>query len=219
MFARGHLTCCRNHTVALDTEATVILPLPVVTSVLRRGGKRAQLTSTGLIASVSTGDDNAECDEVVVSRNWIEDTMSRTPPTDAHAFPSVITRRIGGALALATTPEEEVDNPAHAIAMPSPMSLALPALLSPISVQVASCTSQNSEVVITCATLRQSSPVFENPPNMALPLLRPQPSRPLSGSEEPPTTVPTGLPVLVVYDDALTRTLQRKHGQERLSCA
>ena len=98
----------------------------------------------------------------------------------SHASPSVITRTIGDALAFATTPEEEVENPADAIAMPAPMSLALSAL---------------------------ASPVLANPPDIAVPMLQPQPPRSFDGSEEPPTIVSTGLRVLVVDDDTLTRTL------------
>lgn len=137
---------------------------------------------------------------------------------NAHASPSVITRTISDALALATTPEEEVDNPADAIAMPSPMSLEPPALPSPVSLEdLPHCTSQNPEVVVTFATPRQPSPVFVNPPDIAVPLLRPQPSRSLGAPEEPLTTVPTGLPVLVVDDDALTRTLMTRM-LSRLGC-
>jgi len=139
----------------------------------------------------------------------------------AHASPSVITRTIGDALALATTPEEEVENPADAIAMPSPLSLTPPALPLPVSAHAASntppCTSQNPEIFVTFATPRQPSPVFVNQPDVAVPLLRPQPSRSLCGSEEPPMTVPTGLPVLVVDDDALTRTLMTRM-LSRLGC-
>jgi hypothetical protein len=95
-------------------------------------------------------------------------------------------RHLGDALALATTPKEEVVNPADAIAMPSPMSLAARALPSPVSVQESldtfPRTSQNPEVLVTFAT------------------------RSFGGSEEPPAMVPTGLRVLVVDDDALTRT-------------
>ena len=140
---------------------------------------------------------------------------------NAHASSLVITRTIGDALALATTPEEEMDNPADAIAIPSPMSLALPALPFPVSVQATPdtppYTSQNPEVLVTFATPRQPSPVLVNPPNIAVPLLRPQPSRSLSRSEEPPPIVPTELPVLVVDDDALTRTLMTRM-LSRLGC-
>jgi osomolarity two-component system sensor histidine kinase SLN1 len=137
---------------------------------------------------------------------------------NAHASPSVITRTIGDALAFATSPEEEVDDPVDAIAMPSPMSLELPALPSPVSLHdMPPCTSQNPEVVVTFATPRQPSPVLANPPDIAVPLLRPQPSRSLGGSEEPLTAVPTGLPVLVVDDDALTRTLMTRM-LSRLGC-
>ena len=137
---------------------------------------------------------------------------------NAHASPSVITRTIGDALALATTPEEEVENPADVIAIPSPMSLAPPVLPLPVSVQAIPdtplCASQNPEVLVTFATPRQPSPVLVNPPDIAAPLLRPQPSW---SSEEPPTTVPTGLRVLVVDDDALTRTLMTRM-LSRLGC-
>ncbi|KAF8270639.1 hypothetical protein EI94DRAFT_1770739 [Lactarius quietus] len=128
----------------------------------------------------------------------------------AHASPSVITRTIGDALALATTPEEEVENPADAIAMPSPFFCSC-------SLEHSPCTSQNPEIFVTFATPRQPSPVFVNQPDVAVPLLRPQPSRSLCGSEEPPMTVPTGLPVLVVDDDALTRTLMTRM-LSRLGC-
>jgi len=50
------------------------------------------------------------------------------------------------------------------------------------------------------------------PSDFAVPLLRS-----LSGSEEPPTVVPTELPVLVVDDDALTRTLMTRM-LSRLGC-
>ena len=137
---------------------------------------------------------------------------------NAHASPSVITRTIGDTLALATTPEEEVENPADAIAMPSPMTLEPPALPSPLSLQdTPPCTSQNPQVVVTFATPRQPSPVLKNATDIAVPLLRPQPSLSFGGSEEPLTTVPTGLPVLVVDDDALTRTLMTRM-LSRLGC-
>ncbi|KAH9057453.1 hypothetical protein EDB87DRAFT_1565234 [Lactarius vividus] len=138
-----------------------------------------------------------------------------------HSSPSVITRTIGDALALATTPEEEVQNPADAIATPSPMSWAPPALPSPVSLQEAldapPCASQNPEVLVTFATPRQPSPVLANPPDIAGPLLQPRRSRSSSRSEEPPTMVPTGLRVLVVDDDALTRTLMTRM-LARLGC-
>ena len=134
---------------------------------------------------------------------------------NAHASPSVITRTIGDALALATTPEEEVENP---IAMPSPMTLEPPALPLPLSLQdTPPCTSPNPEVVVTFATPQHPSPVLVNPPDNAVPLLRPQPSLSFGGSEEPLTKVPTGLPVLVVDDDALTRTLMTRM-LSRLGC-
>ena len=95
----------------------------------------------------------------------------------SHVSPSVITHTIGDALALTTTSEEEVENPADAIAMPSPMSLAARALPSPVSVQefldTSPCTSQNPEVLVTFATPRQPSPVLANPPDIAAPLLQP----------------------------------------------
>lgn len=137
----------------------------------------------------------------------------------AHSSPSVITRTIGDALALATTPEEEVGNPADAVA--SSMSWAPPALPSPVSLQEAPdtppCTSQNPEVLVTFATPRQPSPALANPPDIAVPLLQPRPPRSLGRSEEPSTMVPTGLRVLVVDDDALTRTLMTRM-LARLGC-
>ncbi|KAH8995058.1 hypothetical protein EDB86DRAFT_2804879 [Lactarius hatsudake] len=136
----------------------------------------------------------------------------------AHSSPSVITRTIGDALALPTTPEEEVENPADAIATPSSMSWAPPALPSPVPLQEAPpCASQNPEVLVTFATPRQPSPVLANPPDIAVPLLQPRRSRSLSRLEEPPLMVPAGLRVLVVDDDALTRTLMTRM-LARLGC-
>lgn len=132
----------------------------------------------------------------------------------AHASHSMITRTIGDALSLATTPEEEVKNPADAI-----VTLASPALPSPVSVEegpdTLQCTSQDPEVLVTLTTPRQPSPVVANPLNIAIPLLQPRP--PLGGSEEPPAMAPTGLGVLVVDDDALTRTLMTRM-LARLGC-
>ena len=138
-----------------------------------------------------------------------------------RASPSVITRTIGDALALATTPEEEVENPTDAIEMPFLMSLAPRALPSPVSMQefpdTPPCTSQNPEVIVTSATPQQPPPVLAKPSDHAVPLLQPQPLRSFSRSEVPPTTVQTGLPVLVVDDDALTRTLMTRM-LARLGC-
>ncbi|KAH9074915.1 hypothetical protein EDB83DRAFT_2218949 [Lactarius deliciosus] len=119
----------------------------------------------------------------------------------AHSSPLVITRTIGDALALATTPEEEVENPADAIATP----------------EAPPCASQNPEVLVTFATPRQPPPVLANPPDIAVPLLQPRRSRSFSRLEEPPTMVPAGLRVLVVDDDALTRTLMTRM-LARLGC-
>ncbi|KAI9458429.1 hypothetical protein BJY52DRAFT_430616 [Lactarius psammicola] len=138
-----------------------------------------------------------------------------------RSSPSVITRTIGDALALAITPEEEAENPADAVATLSPMPWAPPALPSPVSLQEAPdtppCASQNPEVLVTFATPRQSSPVLANPPDIAVPLLQPRSPRSLGRSEEPLTMVPTGLRVLVVDDDALTRTLMTRM-LARLGC-
>jgi hypothetical protein len=88
------LTCCWNHTVALNPKAIVILPLPVVTvgTTARRQKKKAQFTSTRHIASGSTGNDNADANEVVVNRSWIEDTTS-SPTSPVSSLVVVFGRR------------------------------------------------------------------------------------------------------------------------------
>ncbi len=139
---------------------------------------------------------------------------------NADESPSVITRTISDTLALPTTPEGEAGNPTDAIALPSPLSSAPSALPSPVSVQDDSdkppYTPQNPEVVVASATPKPPSPVPASPRDIAVPLLGPR-RRSLRESHEPPTTVRQGLQVLVVDDDALTRTLMTRM-LARLGC-
>ncbi|KAI0296554.1 hypothetical protein B0F90DRAFT_1636279 [Multifurca ochricompacta] len=135
--------------------------------------------------------------------------------TKADGSPSVITRTIGDALALATTPEEEAENPADTMIQPSPLSLAPPALPFP-GLQVLDAPEMPFQSPYTSDKLKEPqwpSPVLASSSETAgLQLyLRPQsPPITCSAPEELPRIVAPGLPVLVVDDDALTRTLMTR---------
>jgi osomolarity two-component system sensor histidine kinase SLN1 len=141
----------------------------------------------------------------------------------ADRSPSVITRTIGDTLALATTPEREAETPADSLILPPPLTLIPPPLPSPVSP-----VSPTLEVPGTpCRTpstskMRKASPNFETsqwpspvltnsndaPISHSQPLQpQPSPSKPEGG---PTATVQPGLRVLVVDDDALTRTMMTR---------
>ena len=130
--------------------------------------------------------------------------------------PSVITRTIGDTLALATTPEREAENPTDTLALPPPMTLIPPPVPSPISsisptLEIPGTphrppsTSEMPKVSTNSAsvTLTNSKDALISQVQLQL---QPPPSRPGG----PPATVQPGLRVLVVDDDALTRTLMNR---------
>ena len=136
----------------------------------------------------------------------------------ADRSPSVITRTIGDTLALATTPERETENPTDTLMLPPPMTLIpspLPSPISPISstleIPGTPWTSEMPKVSANSGTMQYppSSTLTsskEAPISQAQPQLQLPPSR-LGGL---PTMVQPGLRVLVVDDDALTRTMMSR---------
>jgi osomolarity two-component system, sensor histidine kinase SLN1 len=132
----------------------------------------------------------------------------------ADGSPLVITRTIGDTLALPTTPEDEVCNPTDVPLPPSPSSLPLPSpglcsqddLKNPFLTQS---TSERLEEPIHSSVSGDSATAHVQPRLH----LRP----PLGRSDTSLSAVPPGLPVLVVDDDALTRTLMTRM-LSRLGC-
>ncbi len=140
----------------------------------------------------------------------------------ADRSPSVITRTIGDTLALATTPEREAENPTDSLILPSPLALIPPPLPSPVSpvsptleVPGTPCrtpsTSEMPKTLTISATSQCPSPALTNSNDAPIshsrpPQPQPSPSRP----GVPSTTVRPGLRVLVVDDDALTRTMMTR---------
>ncbi|KAI9430179.1 hypothetical protein H4582DRAFT_1530726 [Lactarius indigo] len=214
-FPSAHLSVNLMDKVPGETPSTPHLIIDVEPPRASAGHGARRVSSSGTLSSTGSRRSSSAMHSLMEQGGLVEIGPK------AHSSPSVITRTIGDALALATTPEEEVENPADAIATPSPMPWAPPAPPSPLSLQGAPdtppCASQNPEVLVTFATPRQPSPVLANPPDIAVPLLQPRRSRSLSRSEEPLAMVPAGLRVLVVDDDALTRTLMTRM-LARLGC-
>jgi osomolarity two-component system, sensor histidine kinase SLN1 len=131
--------------------------------------------------------------------------------TKADRPPLVITRTIGDTLALPTTPEDEAGNPTDVPLPPSPSSLPLPSpgLSAQDDLQTPFPTQSTYEEPF-------HSSVSGDPATAQVkPRLRPPPS--LEGSDGSHSVVPPGLPVLVVDDDALTRTLMTRM-LSRLGC-
>jgi osomolarity two-component system sensor histidine kinase SLN1 len=128
--------------------------------------------------------------------------------------PSVITRTIGDTLPLPTTPEEESRDPAEMF-IPPPQPLLIPPSISPAPDTPGSPHGPPSkleipEAIANSAASRQSSPMSadSNDASVALAQQQPQPSagRPDGFAKK----VPSGLRVLVVDDDQLTRTLMSR---------
>jgi osomolarity two-component system, sensor histidine kinase SLN1 len=144
----------------------------------------------------------------------------------ADGSPVVITRTIGDALALPTTPEEEAENPTDAMLFPFPSSLPPPSPGSsaqdvPRTPGLVPSISERPEAPAHTSTLQDLSPALANSSDSATPQvqtqLQPQPQPSFGGPDKPLTAVPPGLPVLVVDDDALTRTLMTRM-LSRLGC-
>jgi osomolarity two-component system sensor histidine kinase SLN1 len=139
----------------------------------------------------------------------------------ADRSPSVITRTIGDTLALATTPEREAEDPAETLILPPPLTLIPPPLPSPISsishtLEIPGtpswtpCTSEMPKASTSSATSQCSSPVLTNSNDAPISQVQPQPQPSPSRPSGLPTTVHPGLRVLVVDDDALTRTMMTR---------
>lgn len=136
----------------------------------------------------------------------------------ADGSPSVITRTIGDALALATTPEEEAENSADTLILPSlpslvPTSLPLPIL--PALDTIATLSRNPSalempEAPAKCSTPQRSSPVSANANDSPISQAQLQPQLSFYRPSMPSTTVPPGLRVLVVDDDAMTRMMMTR---------
>ena len=138
----------------------------------------------------------------------------------ADRSPSVITRTIGDTLALATTPEREAENPADSLILPPPLTLIpspLPSPVSPVSPTLevpgtpyrTHSTSKMRQASPNSETSQWPSPVLTNSNDAPVPHFQPQPS-PSKPEGGPTTTVQPGLRVLVVDDDALTRTMMTR---------
>jgi CheY-like chemotaxis protein len=127
----------------------------------------------------------------------------------ADVSPSVITRTIEDALALPTTPEEEAENPTDAFPLPSSLSLPPPALDAPRT--------ERPEETANSPTPQHPSLVLANSSDSVAFQGQPQPQPSSGGPDGPVTAVPPGLPVLVVDDDSLTRTLMTRM-LSRLGC-
>lgn len=149
----------------------------------------------------------------------------------ADRSPSVITRTIGDTLALPTTPEREAENPADSLTLPPPLTLIPPPLPSPVSpvsptleVPGTPCrtpsTSRMHRASPNSETSQWPSPVLTNS-NDAPPISHSQPVQPQPSPSKldggPTTMVQPGLRVLVVDDDALTRTMMTRL-LSRLGC-
>jgi len=134
----------------------------------------------------------------------------------ADGSPSVITRTIGDALALAKTPEEEAENPADTLIGPPPLSKATtPSHIStslgvPGTPHRTPSTSETPETHASSAPSQRLSPELANSNNAPISQAPPQ-SHPLLGRPGGlPTAFLPGLRVLVVDDDTLTRTLMTR---------
>lgn len=127
--------------------------------------------------------------------------------------PSVITRTIGDALALPTTPEEESENPTETLILP-PFSISPPpislALDTPVSPNRTPSMLEKPEVPASTAKSQRSSPVSANLDDAAVIHTQKQPQLSLGRRDKPEKAVPQGLRVLVVDDDQLTRTLMTR---------
>jgi len=129
--------------------------------------------------------------------------------------PSVITRTIGDALALPTTPEEESENPTETLILPPRPSLTPPPPVSPALDTLVSPNRTPSmleipEIPANTARSQRSSPVSTNSDDVAVTHSQKQPQLSLRRPNKPEKTVPPGLRVLVVDDDQLTRTLMTR---------
>jgi len=129
--------------------------------------------------------------------------------------PSVITRTIGDTLALPTTPEEESENPAEMFILPpQPLLFApppkSPALNTPVSPHRLSSKLEIPEAPANSPTSRRSSPVSTNSNDAAVALAQQQPQPSAGRPDGLAKKVPSGLRVLVVDDDQLTRTLMSR---------
>lgn len=122
--------------------------------------------------------------------------------------PSVITRTIGDTLALPSTPEDEnpgeipILPPQPLLISPPPISPALDTPLLPSKLEI-------PEVPANSAT-RQSSPVSANSNDASFALAQQQPQPSTGRSDGLAKKVPSGLRVLVVDDDQVTRTLMSR---------
>jgi osomolarity two-component system, sensor histidine kinase SLN1 len=140
----------------------------------------------------------------------------------ADGSPLVITRTIEDTLALPTTPEAEAENPTNTMLLPSSSSLSPPSpgLLGQDGLSTPCLSppvSERPEEPIPSSTSQDPSLIVANSSDSATAQVQPQPQPSFGGSDRPPTTVPPGLPVLVVDDDALTRTLMSRM-LSRLGC-
>ena len=115
--------------------------------------------------------------------------------------PSVITRTIEDTLALATTPEREAENPADSLVLPPPLTLVPPPLPSPVSPGLS-----DSEVPEHLAGLHLRR-ICAGHPRI---LTRRYRHHQVNQERGATNTVQPGLPVLVVDDDALTRTMMTR---------
>ena len=128
---------------------------------------------------------------------------------------SVITRTIGDALALPTTPEEESENPTETLILPPPPSSippppVSPALDTPVSPNRTPSMLEIPEIPANTAKSQRSSPVSANSDDAAVTNSQKQPQLSLGRPDKSGKTVPPGLRVLVVDDDQLTRTLMTR---------
>jgi osomolarity two-component system, sensor histidine kinase SLN1 len=140
----------------------------------------------------------------------------------ADTSPSVITRTIGDTLALPTTPETQVENPAESLMFPPPLTLVpppLPSPVSPVSITLevpgtpsrTPSTSKRRKASSSSETSQWPSPVLTNSNDAPISHPHPLQSQPSPSKPEGPTsTVQPGLQVLVVDDDALTRTMMTR---------
>lgn len=140
----------------------------------------------------------------------------------ADKSPSVITRTIGDTLALPTTPERESENPADSLILPPPLTLIpspLPSPVSPVSSTLevpgtpsrTPSTSKMRKASPNSETSQWPSPVLTN--SNDAPISHSQTPQPQLSPNKPEgglTTVQPGLRVLVVDDDALTRTMMTR---------
>lgn len=139
----------------------------------------------------------------------------------ADRSPSVITRTIGDTLALVKTPEREAEDPAETFILPPPLTLIPPPLPSPISpisptleIPGTPCrtpsTSEMPKASTNSATSQCPSPALTSSNDAPISQAQPQPQSSPSRPGGLPTTVQPGLRVLVVDDDAMTRTMMSR---------